>query len=77
MAEKRGIFAEPAGGASLAGLIKSLKNKRCDKKKRSVLLITGNGLKDIDSVLNNYNMKLPVVDDWKKASSIIKKILKR
>jgi len=53
LAKYRGIFAEPAGATSLAGLIKALNNNLIEKSKISVILVTGSGLKDIDSVLKN------------------------
>ena len=50
LARYAGIFAEPAAAASLAGLIKSRSEQKVNKNEQVVLLITGNGLKDIDSV---------------------------
>lgn len=50
LARQAGIFAEPAAAASLAGLLKSRKNNLIDDNQQVVLLITGNGLKDIDSI---------------------------
>ena len=43
LAKKEGLFAEPAGAVSLAGLIK-FKN-RLEKDARIVLIVSGNGLK--------------------------------
>ena len=45
MAIKEGIFGEPASGASLAGLIKMVRNENFSGK-RVVCIITGTGLKD-------------------------------
>lgn len=49
LAENTGIYAEPAASASLAGLIKCINNQSIDTNKEIVLLITGNGLKDIEA----------------------------
>jgi len=50
-ATKGGIFGEPASAASLAGLIK-LSNQGMDfSQKRVVCVVTGTGLKDIDTGL--------------------------
>ena len=50
-ATKGGIFGEPASAASLAGLIK-LSNQGMDfSQKRVVCVVTGSGLKDIDTGL--------------------------
>ena len=51
LASTTGIFAEPASASVMAGLIK-IKNKNLiDRKKQIVLLITGNGLKNIEAPL--------------------------
>lgn len=50
LASKTGIFAEPSSSATVAALLKLKNSKLLDKKEQIVLLITGNGLKDIDSV---------------------------
>ncbi|MFA7360166.1 MAG: threonine synthase [Candidatus Kapaibacterium sp.] len=52
LAMTTGIFAEPSCSSVLAAL-KKLNNK-FDKKEQIVLLITGSGLKDIDSALNYF-----------------------
>lgn len=46
-----GIFAEPAGAASLAGLIKAAREGTVSSDERVAVLVTGNGLKDVDSAL--------------------------
>jgi len=53
MATKGGIFGEPASAASLAGLIK-LSHRGMDFSQKSVVcVVTGTGLKDIDTVLKS------------------------
>jgi len=42
-----GVFAEPAGAAALAGLEVALEERLVDRDERVVLLVTGNGLKDV------------------------------
>jgi len=44
-----GVFAEPAGAASYAGLVKALAEGLVDREERVVVLVTGNGLKDVAS----------------------------
>ncbi len=46
MASKEGIFGEPASSASLAGLIKMVRQGTNLKSKKVVCIITGTGLKD-------------------------------
>ncbi len=48
MAEREGIFAEPAGAAALAGLMKDAKGGAVDKSSLIVCVSTGHGLKDPD-----------------------------
>ncbi len=46
-----GIFAEPAGAAPMAGLLKMLREGRLSPEDRLVVLVTGNGLKDVSSAI--------------------------
>jgi threonine synthase len=48
LARKEGIFAEPTGAVSLAGLIKLLHNGRIDASDVVACEITGHGLNDIE-----------------------------
>jgi threonine synthase len=45
------IFAEPAGAAGFAGLRKLASQGEIDPEERIVVLVTGNGLKDVDSAI--------------------------
>src|SRR6056297_1295951 len=47
LARKTGVFAEPAGAASYAGIKKAIQERRIEKNKTAAIIITGNGLKDI------------------------------
>jgi len=49
LATKEGVLAEPAGAASFAGLKKLIENGVIDKSDFAVCIITGSGLKDIES----------------------------
>jgi len=46
------VFAEPAGAAGLAGLQKLLRQGEIGPEERIVVLVTGNGLKDVDSAIH-------------------------
>jgi threonine synthase len=64
-----GIFAEPAGAAPLAGLLKMLREGRLDPEERIVVLVTGNGLKDVNSAIKAAGEPHridPDVDDLKR-----------
>lgn len=52
MARLEGIFAEPAGAAALAGLIKDVKAGDLDRSSRVVCVSTGHGLKDPDIAIS-------------------------
>lgn len=62
LASLSGIFAEPAASASLAGALK-LKSE-LKRYKMVLLLITGNGLKDIDAPLKRIRLPEPVGRNW-------------
>ena len=49
LASSAGLFAEPAAAAALAGLEAALEEGLVDRNDRVVLMITGNGLKDVDA----------------------------
>jgi threonine synthase len=51
LARTSGIFAEPAGATSVAGLRKLIADGKLSGSERVVCLITGNGLKDIDTAM--------------------------
>lgn len=57
---KTGVFAEPAGVASLAGLKKMLKKGKIKKVEKIVCVVTGNGLKDVDSALKSVEQPIAV-----------------
>ena len=66
IAQKTGILAEPSSAASLAGLLKMREAGEIAWNEKVLLLITGNGLKDV-SALHTWNEKPPVknVSQWK------------
>jgi len=61
LAEKAGLFGEPASAAPLAGLLKLSRQGRNFSKSQIVCIVTGNGLKDPDTAVKNAPniMKLP------------------
>jgi threonine synthase len=46
------VFAEPAGAAGFAGLHKMVRQGEIDPGERIVALVTGNGLKDVESAIS-------------------------
>ncbi|MEQ8221977.1 MAG: threonine synthase [Candidatus Eremiobacterota bacterium] len=51
MAQKTGIFGEPAGVTGFAGLRKLVREGKVSSHERIVCVVTGSGLKDIDSAM--------------------------
>ena len=51
LARGSGVFAEPAGAASLAGAVKAISTGLVAPDERIVILVTGSGLKDIRATL--------------------------
>lgn len=51
LARYTGVFAEPAGATPLAGLLKLSQQGQVDETERVVVVVTGNGLKDIDTAI--------------------------
>ena len=51
LAREAGIFAEPAGSTSYAGLIKAAVEELVKPEDRIVVLNTGNGLKDVKAAM--------------------------
>jgi threonine synthase len=51
LARDAGVFAEPAGAAPYAGLAKAVSLGMVANDERVVVLVTGNGLKDVSSAI--------------------------
>ncbi|WP_167628781.1 threonine synthase [Listeria valentina] len=57
-AARDGVFIEPGSAASLAGVIKSLKEGRIKRGSQVVCVFTGNGLKDPDTAMNVHSFDI-------------------
>jgi threonine synthase len=53
LARDAGVFAEPAGAASYAGLVKAVSLGMVATHESAVVLVTGNGLKDVTSAIKS------------------------
>jgi threonine synthase len=56
LARVSGVFAEPAGAAAYAGLVKAVERDLVGRDERIVVLNTGNGLKDINSAMKSVSL---------------------
>ncbi|ANQ54238.1 threonine synthase [Thermosipho sp. 1070] len=74
LAQKTGIFAEPAGATAFAGFKKALSQKFISKNESIAIFITGNGLKDVDPIKNNIKIKKipPKLEEVLKYIEVIK-----
>jgi threonine synthase len=60
LAKKTGVFAEPAGAATWAGVQKAVQNNMLSDNDVVVMINTGSGLKDINSAMKSVELtKLP------------------
>lgn len=63
LASLTGVFAEPSGAASYAGLVRLLDEGRLARDERVVLLVTGSGLKSVDAVAGVAGHVIPIAPD--------------
>ncbi|VAX10758.1 Threonine synthase [hydrothermal vent metagenome] len=62
LAEKEGIFCEPASATSLAGAIKDIKSGKIPAGSKIVCTLTGHGLKDPDTAIQQSTRPLITID---------------
>ncbi|GIP63449.1 threonine synthase [Virgibacillus pantothenticus] len=56
LAQTEGIFAEPGSNASIAGVIRETKNGTIKQGSKVVAVLTGNGLKDPQTAIDELNI---------------------
>lgn len=56
LAERTGVFAEPAAAATVAALKKLRRSELLGRKEQIVLLITGHGLKDVEAAMKSIRI---------------------
>jgi len=71
VAAKEGVFVEPSSAAGIAGLIKYKAKRALPKDKRIVITVTGNGLKDVQWVLDGAPTPTVIPVDVKRAAEVI------
>ena len=71
VAAKEGIFVEPSSAAGIAGLINKQAEGKLPKGKQIVITVTGNGLKDVNWVLDHAPQPTVVPVDVKRAAEVI------
>ncbi|MGP4060919.1 threonine synthase [Halobacillus sp. H74] len=72
LAEKEGVFAEPASCASIAGMIKKVKDGTIPQGSKIVHVLTGNGLKDPTTAMEQSPVKpAKIENDYDKFASLV------
>jgi threonine synthase len=62
LAEKEGVFCEPASATSLAGAMRDIKSGKIPNGSKIVCTLTGHGLKDPDTAIKQCQRPLLTVD---------------
>jgi len=62
LAEKEGVFCEPASATSLAGAITDIKSGKIPEGSKIVCTLTGHGLKDPDTAIKQSTRPLITID---------------
>lgn len=76
LAMRTGVFAEPSGAASYAGLLRLLADGKLAKNEHVVMLITGSGLKNIDAVAQIAGSVIPIATGPEGMNTVTKTIQK-
>jgi len=72
LAQREGIFVEPASAASIAGLIKLAETGLIDKDEEIVCIATGHGLKDPEIVLKQFQKPVETEADINTIINLLK-----
>ncbi|MFC1556537.1 threonine synthase [candidate division KSB1 bacterium] len=71
LAREASIFGEPSGVTPFAALHKAVSSKRIRDDEKIVILISGNGLKDINSAMKSVRRPLTMNPDMKELEKIV------
>ncbi|MBI5417784.1 pyridoxal-phosphate dependent enzyme, partial [Candidatus Poribacteria bacterium] len=72
LAETEGVFAETAGGVTIAALQKLIKTGQMDPEKSTVAYVTGNGLKTQEVLYNKIKNIIPIESNLESFEQIVK-----
>ena len=77
LARTEGVFAEPGSCASIAGVIQQCENGSIKPGSKVVAVLTGNGLKDPETAINQHDLKpVSLPNDEEVITSYIKDAVK-
>ena len=71
LARLTGVFAEPSGAASYAGLLRLLAEGKISPDEQVVLLVTGSGLKSIDAVASAAGNVVPIAKGQEGMTTVV------
>lgn len=74
LARLTGVFAEPSGAASYAGLLRLLDEGKIARDERVVLLVTGSGLKSVEAVAGAAGSVIPISPDQAGIEIVAKRV---
>jgi threonine synthase len=60
LARTTGVFSEPAAAAALAGLLAAIDEGLIGREERTILLVTGTGLKDVPAAARRTRIATPI-----------------
>ena len=77
MARTEGVFAEPGSCASIAGVLQQCKNGSIKPGTKVVAVLTGNGLKDPETAINQFDVDpVSLANDEEAITSYIEEVIK-
>jgi len=71
LARDAGVFAEPAGAAAYAGLVKAVAAGTVVAQERVVVLATGNGLKDVGSAIKSVGQPTVIAPNMDAVKAVL------
>jgi threonine synthase len=74
LAESEGVFAETAGGVTVAAAKKLVESGKISKDETLVICITGNGLKTTEAVVDHLRRPTPIKPNIESFEELLKKI---
>ena len=75
LSNNTGLFSEPAAATAFAGLIKYNKIGKIPQNSKNLVLLTGSGLKDLNSVQNAINIPKAIEPQIKEVEKLLKLLL--
>ncbi|MBI5218235.1 MAG: threonine synthase [Bacteroidia bacterium] len=72
LSRNTGIFSEPAAATAFAGMLKYHRQKKLAEGTKNIVLLTGSGLKDLNSVQTKINIPAAIKPEIKAVEKLLK-----